>query len=272
MYTYFKDKAKQEEFEKKGFVKFNVLDTEAIDVILKLYKTVKPFYLRSTFCNLYSRKEATNITVSNTIKKYVNKFVADNLVDCEAVGGCYIAKGTGSKTNVDYHQDWAITDENKYFSLAVWIPLTKTTKENGALAIIPGSHKWPNIIRSYSLPSIYVGLDKIAEGDYETINLEAGEAVIYAQNIFHASWPNMSKQNRIAVNVTVMPNAAERLFFHKEHNDRTKAYAMPENFQNHMIGKLKSGQYPAALQQTEFNFEGYGNMTPELFFDLLKKQ
>lgn len=270
MYAYFKDNELQQAFDKNGYVRIKVLDNEALKTLTALYNSIKPIYIRSTFCNLYSRKATINDTISKKIKGFVEQFVATNLIDCEIIGACYIAKGKGAKTNVDYHQDWAITNEKMHYSLAVWVPLADTDKQNGALTVIPGSHKWPNVIRSFNMPSLYVGINKVALPNQVTLDLKAGEAVIYAQNIFHASWPNLSNKNRVAVNITVLPKLAEKIFFNKKSNGSIETFIMPDNFHNDMIIGLKKGKYPDSLIKKDFTYDEFGNITEEQFFNLLK--
>lgn len=255
MIRYFKDDELDLEFKEKGYVKFKFLGVGAIADLLALYKKYKPFYIRHTFCNLYSLKPEKNVIITDRIYKHTQSLVKEMFPDFDLISGCFIAKGRGKNTTVDFHQDWSITDESQYYSLAIWIPLVDTTKENGALAIIPGSHKWPSAIRSYNMPSVYVGLNKVNKANYETLNLEAGEAVIYAQNIFHASWPNMSKGHRVSITLALLPKAAGKLFFYNDSKNGIGAFAMPADFQYNMISRLKKGIYPNALSKAEFIFD-----------------
>jgi ectoine hydroxylase-related dioxygenase (phytanoyl-CoA dioxygenase family) len=57
--------------------------------------------------------------------------------------------------------------------------LTKTTKENGATILVPGSHKWPADRPAYDEEAV-------------PAELEPGDAVIFLGNLYHAGGANIT--------------------------------------------------------------------------------
>lgn len=58
--------------------------------------------------------------------------------------------------------------------------LTKTTKENGATVLIPGSHKWDDERPPYVEEAV-------------AAELEPGDGLIFLGNVYHAGGANTTK-------------------------------------------------------------------------------
>lgn len=257
MQKYFKNNETQLSFEKNGYVVLDLLEDSTIFKFKKLYQRVKPLFIWQTFSNIYSCEKEINKSISNNIHAEINNKIEDLFCDCDFIAACFISKGTGNMTKVNLHQDWMITDEEKYFSLALWIPLQDTDVHNGAITLIKGSHKWFKTIRSHQIPSVYVNLKSILQEKLETIKMKKGQVLVYAQNIFHGSWSNQSFTQRVAVNITVMHKNAPRLFFFQSKDKAMSAYKMPDDFHFDMIAGIKNGKYPSDLTPYSFDFSSY---------------
>lgn len=87
--------------------------------------------------------------------------------------------------------------------LSVWIALTRTTAANGCLRFMPGI--------GHVLPSAPSGPGKFAtlltreefvdESRAVDVPLEPGQAVIFSDRALHASWPNSTGEDRLALAV-----------------------------------------------------------------------
>ena len=117
---------------------------------------------------------------------------------------------------VSWHQDsahWGL-DSNRV--LTVWVALTDTTRDNGCMRMLPGSHhngqvehqdtKDPNNI----LTRGQTILDRIDEGKSVWVELKAGEVSIHHVDMFHASTPNRSGQRRVGVAIRYITPAARQ--------------------------------------------------------------
>ncbi|EXJ88760.1 hypothetical protein A1O3_01824 [Capronia epimyces CBS 606.96] len=62
---------------------------------------------------------------------------------------------------------------------------TRTTPENGATVVIPGSHKWPDLEDSHPLPEQAI-----------PVCLEPGDALIFDGAVFHGGGANVTKAER----------------------------------------------------------------------------
>lgn len=97
-----------------------------------------------------------------------------------------------------WHQDWQYWKGQHKFSL--WIALDNVTLENGCLKIIPGSHK--NKIEHEDIGgdgfSKWILPENINEQDIVSLPVEAGSIILLHDLLFHASFPNISGEDRWA--------------------------------------------------------------------------
>lgn len=109
-----------------------------------------------------------------------------------------VEKGPGAVT-FPWHQD------NSYSKLKdphyqFWISLTKMTKDNGGIWILPGSHQ-------KSLPHVKEGSHMAYHGNTEHaefISAEIGDIVLFSSLTLHATTPNITHDSRWAYVVEYM--------------------------------------------------------------------
>jgi non-heme Fe2+,alpha-ketoglutarate-dependent halogenase len=120
----------------------------------------------------------------------------------------FFAKPPRSKEKVGWHQDAYYWPLSPHHTVTVWIAFTDSNKNNGAMQVIPASHK-SGIIKHqrYSetetdsvlvleLEDKYFAADKAV-----ALELEAGEISIHDDRIVHGSPENPSDQWRIGLTV-----------------------------------------------------------------------
>ena len=121
------------------------------------------------------------------------------------------APNTAQKTT--FHQDYAYFQIEGSKCCIVWIPLDPSTKSNGAMQYVRGSHKWGETFA----PNLFISQTPIAEAehpklpdiegnleDYDIVTIEAnpGDVIIHDVMTVHGSGANMSPdQNRRAVSL-----------------------------------------------------------------------
>ncbi len=109
-----------------------------------------------------------------------------------------VEKGPGADT-FPWHQDNSYS-RLKDPHLQLWISLTKMTKENGGIWIIPGSHK-------KILPHKKVGCHMAYQGNTdnaEFISAEIGDIVLFSSFSLHATTPNITNESRWAYVIEYM--------------------------------------------------------------------
>jgi len=114
-------------------------------------------------------------------------------------------KEPGDPAHVAWHQDAAYWGLEPPDVVTAWVALTDSTVENGALRVLPGSHRAPllphgpsgdpaNLLSNGQ--QITVAIDP---GRSRTLPLRAGEMSLHHVGTAHSSEPNRSATRRIGV-------------------------------------------------------------------------
>jgi phytanoyl-CoA hydroxylase len=115
------------------------------------------------------------------------------------------SKHPGSKTNIDYHQDFMFEPNSNDDLITVLIFLDDLTEQNGPLNVVPGSHKGP--LYGHWHDQVFTGtvssaIASKAESDALPCYGPAGSACLMHTRLLHGSGPNYSKQSRTLYIVT----------------------------------------------------------------------
>ncbi len=126
-------------------------------------------------------------------------------------GSSLFIKEPGAPEYVAWHQDsyyWDMTPDDV---CVVWIALIESNEENGAMRVVPGSHKWKpaphraspdgsgNMLFTYE--EIAVDID---ESQSVACVLKPGEMSVHHMSIVHGSPPNRSADRRMGYSITYL--------------------------------------------------------------------
>lgn len=96
---------------------------------------------------------------------------------------------------VDAHQDWR-SMQGSLNSVVIWLPLIDINKELGALQILPGSHleglRTDHIDNGFGM----VSLTKEDEENLISVEVEAGDALLFSSFLVHQSGQNTTNKPR----------------------------------------------------------------------------
>jgi ectoine hydroxylase-related dioxygenase (phytanoyl-CoA dioxygenase family) len=114
-------------------------------------------------------------------------------------------KEPGDAAYVAWHQDAAYWELDPPDVATAWVALTESTVENGALRVIPRSHRGP-VLPHGVIDDPYNMLSRgqaitapVDEGSAVTFTLAPGEMSIHDIRLTHGSGPNRSPARRIGV-------------------------------------------------------------------------
>ena len=118
---------------------------------------------------------------------------------------------------VPMHQNWAFADERKCSTVSIWVPLVDSHRGNGALEVVPKSHKRFGELRGPMIPwELEKIKDEIVKNDLVTCGIKAGEAIILDDSIVHYSFPNTTKDLRIAIQLILIPDEEPAIHYHMD--------------------------------------------------------
>ena len=94
-----------------------------------------------------------------------------------------------------WHQDAGVAkeDADPHFILTVWIPMTKTTRENGCLQVIPRTQEG-GLLNHETVPELgtRIRAEELPEIEPVDLPMEKGSLVLIHKNIPHRSTPNLA--------------------------------------------------------------------------------
>jgi phytanoyl-CoA hydroxylase len=99
--------------------------------------------------------------------------------------------------------------------LSVWIPFDDVTADNGALTVIPGSHKKEWTAKSGGVEGDFFNVvdgTGWRESDVVVCSVKRGSAVIFSDRLVHGSTPNTAKKDRYVIISTYQAPAADEPF------------------------------------------------------------
>jgi hypothetical protein len=204
-----------ESLSENGYAVVSRSDTSIQNNILDYYKSKE---LPNVIDGFYS----TMMHSDFVHKKDVNSFLCERLYEFTSVFfrnhkplfANYLVKSPNSNRNVGLHQDWTYTDENKYHSINVWMPLQPTNALNGGLYVVPRSHKLPFSLRYTPFDEKLYDVDKnLLTQKAVLIETQQGEALIYDSRLLHFSEGNLSDDYRVACAGIFLPDGAPALHY-----------------------------------------------------------
>src|SRR5690606_38611925 len=127
---------------------------------------------------------------------------------------------------------WSYIDESRNDSYAIWLPLQDLNENNGALHMIPGSHKFKNGVRGPGVFCPFYEEHQWLQDHYgKALYLKAGEAVVWQHQVLHYSPPNLSNTSRIAATAIIVPRDEKIIhYFKPEEDDKVEVYEIEDDF------------------------------------------
>lgn len=239
--SFFLDEKFHHQYLKKGWVKIEklVLDEE-IDSFMKTFKEIsnlEGFELKDNLLNsgrLFNPeiRRKTQSIINQNAKTILPRIFDMSKVD-EHTGGAYQVKPPHPNSDLLIHQDSTVIDEANDYCLFVWIPFCDVTLENGPISFLNGSHLWGNIQRSLGVPWQFRNHIRTLYKYVKPIEVKKGDVLIFDPACIHASAPNMSKEIRHAITITVLRKNYQLVYYFRNKeidNSLIEKYEVNENF------------------------------------------
>ena len=232
MLKVFKDDEIQARFEKDGYVILPFYTEAEMEELRVLYHKLHPENELGFFPSTFSHDKEYRKIADTEIRRLCERSMKEYLQDFKTVLGAFIVKNPGPESGMCVHQDMSLVDESKYTGINIWVPLIDLTIKNGALFVLPGSHRIFPTYRGSTIPEFFQGaMDHML--DYLIpVEIKAGEAVFFDQSIVHFSPPNYSDDIRIVTNTYFTHRDAEfrTYFFDKEHPGMVEEFRQSDTF------------------------------------------
>lgn len=236
----------KEQFSAEGFITTDVLfDGRQLSEIESLLQPfIKPFQ-GELFFSLFENNPGQNLQIAQLLKPFIESIAARYCLDYRVNTPSFLIKPPFTMQELKLHQDWNYVDENLWQSATIWMPLRGATPENGCLFVLPGSHRWHNNHRSPSLETARLPLTPSLVPFIKTLEIKAGQAVMFHPALFHGSYPNKSERQRVVVTAVLLPSKAP--FVHYQYNNEGMGiceYALPEDALMTSLKELSRSEIP----------------------------
>ena len=210
----FKDQNLQEEYDKKGFVLFQLFNEPEIQEIISFFERNQVVRSETFYTSIWIEDEAYRRSVNEFLSSVYKRKLDHMLIEYRQVFCNYMIKPNSDQSQIGLHQDWTFVDEEIFEAINIWSPMVNTDASNGALKICAQSKKFETVVRGRFLPSPFQDLSEyILENWMTTLDVNKGWAVAFDTRTLHASGLNLSDEVRIATSQVVIPDEAELLHY-----------------------------------------------------------
>lgn len=200
--------------EEQGYVVVPFLNAEEVKTLVDIFYENHPQNKEGLYATAHSDNYDFKKRLNDIILETFGRALPQTFLNCRPLGGSYIVKYKGEKGVLYPHQDWNIVDEDHYRSFNIWVPLVDTNDKNGALAVLPKSHRLLKSFRGVNVPDPFYRVNAYTWNYHTTVPMKAGEALIYDHRLLHASAVNETDEPRLAVVFGIIPEKAEMRYYY----------------------------------------------------------
>jgi len=261
-----KDSSLQNELEINGFVIIPFHNSEDIQKLTDFYnehtKSNQNGFQPTTYFNSLEYR----LKASTFIKNIAHKYIEKHLKDYKTYMGSFIVKHPDKNSELGVHQDMTLVDESQFMGINIWSPLCDTTSKNGALYLIPKSHRIFPTYRNATIKNIYDKHYSLIRKYMQPMNIKAGEAIIFDNSILHYSPANLSGKIRIATNVFVTHQAAKiTISYHDKTKNQIELFEEDDDFFTTytQFGNDSNQERPKIGKSLGFFDYNFPDLTPE---------
>jgi ectoine hydroxylase-related dioxygenase (phytanoyl-CoA dioxygenase family) len=226
----FKDEVTQALFDRDGYVVIDFITADQAALIATKFYELHNDLPKGFYSDTFNMDDGFKQEIYAHTEKVFENSVTSNFSDFRKLGSTFLCKSPGEEGKVGVHQDWTIVDESKYYSATIWVPTVYTTEQNGAMRVLPGSHRFFDTVRSPNVDFCYRDTEQQIWDSMITIPMKAGQAFILNHAVIHGSAPNRTGKERLAIAYGLIPKEAKLVYYHKNDKDRLEKYEMPDEF------------------------------------------
>ena len=225
----FNDSKLQQQFERDGYIVVPFLEEAAVKDLAALFYELHNEVPGNFYSTTFNASPEFKQRINDQAEKACGKLVDDMFSDIKKLGSSFLSKAPGATSKMPVHQDWTVVDESKFDSVTIWIPLIDTNENNGAIKVLPGSHKFTGTLRTPNLPTEYAHLHDEIWNAMELLPMKAGQAFIFSHALLHASVANNTASERVAITYGLVPDEAQLMLYYLNEKKNLEKYLMPDD-------------------------------------------
>lgn len=212
-----------------GYATFDLLNELDIQALKTIFSDNHASTPEGFYATTHLEDKAKRKALSDQAMSILTVPIEAQFENIHLLGGAFISKAPGEKGTLPLHQDWNLVDEKHARSYNLWIPLVDVNEVNGAMRILVGSHSKQETFRGPNVPPVLYPISSEVVQHMVSLNMKAGEAVLYDHALWHSSPQNQTSELRLAFVLGVVPKEAE-LKYYQQNGDMVEEYASHPNF------------------------------------------
>ncbi len=225
----------EKQLVENGYAVVPLLDSNAVEELLKLFSNhhAEGQWTENTIhTSLMECDGAMRRRIHQAIYDQLESSLSDVFMNHKVPLCQFFVKFPGAETEIGLHTDSSLllnpALEPHY---GIWIPLQDVSSENGTLSVIPGSHKWFSGVASASVPWAFENRAKKLGQLAETLDLGAGQMVIFDNRLLHGSVANISDTFRVCIagRITHRRSSFHSFFKSDDGGEAVGVYAEPDD-------------------------------------------
>jgi len=216
----FKNSKQEEELNYNGFVVVDVFEKDEVAQLLEFYQSKKKEHLvieGNTHNTIDVKDPELARSVDKRIKEVLIPKLNGLLSSYDIMLSSYMIKEAGRNNNTAFHQDPTLIAEKDKISANIWIALQDTTKENGCLQFVKGSHRFgDSLVVTPNFPTVFEKYNAQLPYFLSNVLLKSGQGVIFDNKLIHSANPNHSNTERIAIVAALKSDNCDWVYYYKD--------------------------------------------------------
>lgn len=228
----FRDPALQSGYDPLGYQMFDLLSASEIEGLLEGLSQLTPddgfspahrdgkgltYHCSFLDTNIDYRRK-----VHALMSRFFNPHIETVLNDYRILNANFYVKPPRSGV-FEVHQNWPAITDIEDTTVSIWCPLVDVVAQNGALNVVPGSHKILPHVESANSPGYFKNFTDAMVSKYlKPVPMKAGQAIVFDDGLLHWSATNESDTPRIAIQIQCVPKDSTPAywFFDEKHPER----------------------------------------------------
>lgn len=228
-----RDPDHQAAFERDGYVVVPLLESDEVSELAALYHDLTPEHGPAFLSTADTEDYEYRVAVDAGIRRISERAVQATFDDARMCLGVFLVKEPSDSDDgtVPVHQDWAMVDEDRFYSAGVWCPLVDTDEANGVIHFVAGTHRLGPTWRGPHLPTCYPELDEEIIAHHLTpVPCRPGEGIVHDGRLVHWSPPNRSSEIRLVAGLRIISTGAELLHYDIEEDGTIIRHHVDDDF------------------------------------------
>lgn len=279
-YNHFLNSEERSFYEENGYVVIkNIVTDDAIQIINDAYtilKSYKGYYEVDGFITSANYGYEIQQHIHDKLSE-VNNIILPKLFNTNQIYSgllnVLVIKFNKDRKEFYAHQDIPLVEETVAPTTYAWIPTTDINEHNGALLVLPKSHKWFRWQRTHD--QSFSPLQTIRDSLIEfmiPLYISKGDLILFDNSLIHASAPNLTNETRIAMNTGIAPSEFNLVHYQKIENNvnEIKKYFVDTNFwlDGHYLNPSSVPDKYCPPQIEKYRYKG--EISKSRFIDIMK--